>query len=161
LEKLGYDPLPHYEEPPETPVSAPEVAKEYPLILTTGGKFMPMFHSEWRQWGIGTREKRPDPLMDIHPETARDLGINDGDWAYIETRRGRIKQKARLNPGILRNVVNAEHGWWFPEQPAKEPSLGGVWESNSQVLTLDDIDSCDPLAGGWCNRALLCKVSRG
>ncbi len=160
LEKLGYDPLPYYEEPPESPVSTPEVAREYPLILTTGGKFMPMFHSEWRQWGIGTREKHPDPLMDIHPETARELGISDGDWAYIETRRGRIKQKARLNPGILRNVINAEHGWWFPEQPAKEPSLGGVWECNSQVLTLDDIDSCDPLAGGWCNRALLCKVYR-
>ena len=117
-------------------------------------------HSEFMQKELG-RAKHPDPLMEIHPDTAQELGINDGDWAYIETRRGRIKQKARLNPGILRNVVNAEHGWWFPEQPAKEPSLGGVWECNSQVLTLDDIDSCDPLAGGWCNRALLCKVYRG
>ena len=160
LEKLGYDPLPFYEEPPESPVRTPEVAKEYPLILNTGGRFMPMYHSEFRQWGIGAREKHPDPLMDIHPETARELGINDGDWAYIETRRGRIKQKARLNPGILRNVVNAEHGWWFPEQPAKEPSLGGVWESNANVLTLDEIDGCDRLSGGWATRALLCKVYR-
>ena len=158
LEKLGYDPLPHYEEPPESPVRTPEVAKEYPLILTTGGRFSPMYHSEFRQWGIGSREKHPDPLMDIHPETAQELGINDGDWAYIETRRGRIKQRARINPGILRDVVNTEAGWWFPEQPAMEPSLGGVWESNANVLTLGDIDCCDPLTGGWANRALLCKV---
>ncbi len=160
LEKLGYDPLPFYEEPPESPVRTPEVAKEYPLILNTGGRFMPMYHSDWRQWGIGTREKHPDPLMDIHPDTARELGISEGDWAYIETRRGRIKQKARLNPGILRNVVNVEHGWWFPEQPAKEPSLGGVWESNVNVLTLDEPDCCDRLSGGWATRALLCKVYR-
>ena len=160
LEKLGYDPLPYYEEPPESPVRTPEVAREYPLILTTGAKFMPMFHSEFRQWGIGAREKRPDPLMDIHPETARELGISEGDWAYIETRRGRIKQKARFNPGILPNVVEAEHGWWFPERPAKEPSLGGVWESNANVLTLDELDCCDRLSGGWATRALLCKVYR-
>jgi thiosulfate reductase/polysulfide reductase chain A len=96
--------------------------------------------------------------MDIHPEIARELGINDGDWAYIETRRGRIKQRARINPGILCEVVNTEHGWWFPEQPAMEPSLGGVWESNANVLTLADIDCCDRLPGGWVTRALLCKV---
>ena len=38
LEELGYDPLPFYEEPPESPIRTPEVAKDYPLILTTGGK---------------------------------------------------------------------------------------------------------------------------
>jgi anaerobic selenocysteine-containing dehydrogenase len=115
FEKLGYDPLPYYEEPPESPVSTPEVAKEYPLILNTGGRFMPMFHSEHRQLGIGMRERHPDPLTDIHPETAKDLGISEGDWVYIETRRGRIKQKAHLNPGILPDVVNVEASWWFPE----------------------------------------------
>jgi len=158
LEKLGYDPLPFFEEPPESPVSTPEVAREYPLILNTGGRFMPMFHSEHRQWGTGMRERHPDPLTDIHPETAKKLGISEGDWIYIETRRGRIKQKAHLNPGILPNVVNVEASWWFPEMPGAEPSLHGLWESNANVLTLDDPDSCDPLTGGWCNRALLCRV---
>jgi anaerobic selenocysteine-containing dehydrogenase len=158
FEKLGYDPLPFYEEPPESPVSTPEVAREYPLILNTGGRFMPMFHSEHRQWGIGMRERHPDPLTDIHPDTARKLGISEGDWIFIETRRGRIKQKAHVNPGILSNVVNCEASWWFPEMPGAEPSLHGLWESNANVLTLDDPDCCDPLTGGWCNRALLCRV---
>ncbi len=158
LEQLGYDPLPFYEEPPESPISTPEIAREYPLILNTGGRFMPMFHSEHRQWGIGMRERHPDPLTDIHPDTAQKLGISDGDWVYIETRRGRIKQKAHLNSGILHNVVNVEASWWFPEMDGAEPSLHGLWESNANVLTLDDPDSCDPLTGGWCNRALLCRV---
>ena len=160
LEKLGYDPLPFYEEPPESPVSTPELTEQYPLILNTGGRFMPMFHSEHRQWGIGMRERHPEPLVDIHPETAQKLGISNGDWVWIETRRGRIKQKARLNDGILPNVVNVEASWWFPETPGEEPSLHGLWESNANVLTLDEPDRCDPLTGGWCNRALLCRIYR-
>ncbi len=157
LEKLDYDPLPFYEEPPESPVRTPEVAREYPLILNTGGVYMPMFKSEFMQPELG-RRKHPDPLMDIHPDTARELGINDGDWAYIETRRGRIKQKARYNDGILPNVVNCEANWWYPEMPPYEPCLSGVWESNANVLTLDDPEWCDEFSGGWCDRALLCRV---
>jgi len=157
LEKLGYDPMPFYEEPPESPVSTPEIAREYPLILNTGGRFMPMHHSEFMQKELG-RVKHPDPLMDIHPDTAQELGISNGDWVYIETRRGRIKQRARYNPGMLRSVVNCQSSWWFPEMPANEPCLSGLWESNANVLTLDDPEACDELSGGWCVRALLCKV---
>jgi anaerobic selenocysteine-containing dehydrogenase len=158
LEKLGYDPLPFYEEPAESPVRTPEVAKEYPFILNTGGRFMPQHHSEFRHWGTGMRERHPDPLTDINSEDARELGIKDGDWVYIETRRGKIRQKARVSGKIPRGIVNAEASWWFPEMPAEEPSLHGLWQSNVNVLTLDDPDCCDPLTGGWQNRALLCKV---
>ena len=107
---------------------------------------------------MGMREQHPDPLMDIHPDTAKTLGIADGDWAYIETRRGVIKQRARLTTGIHPKVVNVESHWWFPEQPAQEPWLHGLWQSNANVLTMDDPDACDPLTGGWPVRALLCKV---
>ena len=158
LEKLGYDPLPFYEEPAESPVRTPEVAKEYPFILNTGGRFMPQHHSEFRHWGTGMRERHPNPLADINTEDARELGIRDGDWIYIETKRGRIKQKARVSNKIPRGMVNAEASWWFPEMPAEEPSLYGLWESNANVLTLDDPGSCDPLTGGWQTRALLCKI---
>jgi len=158
LEKLGYDPLPYYEEPPESPIRTPDVFKDYPLILATGGRFMPMFHSEHRQLGIGLREKHPDPLLSIHPDTAQRLGINDGDWVYIETRRGRIKQRAHISRDIRPDVVNAEASWWFPEKSGALPSLSGAMESNTNLLTLDDPEMCDPITGAWCNRALLCKV---
>ncbi|MDD2736786.1 MAG: molybdopterin-dependent oxidoreductase [Desulfuromonadaceae bacterium] len=158
LEKLGYDPLPYYQEPPESPVSTPEIAKEFPLILITGGNFRPMFHSENRHFGMGTREQQPDPLMEIHPDTAQKLNITDGDWVCIETKRGAIKQKSRLTEDIHPRVVNVQSHWWFPEQPAQEPFLHGLWQSNANVLTMDDPDICDPISGGWCLRALLCKV---
>jgi anaerobic selenocysteine-containing dehydrogenase len=158
LKELGYDPLPFYQEPLESPISTPDVAKEFPFILTTGGRFNPQFHSEHRQLGMGMREQHPDPLVEIHPGTARELGISDGDWAYIETLRGVIKQKVKITDRIHPKVINCEHCWWFPEQPAREPWLGGLWQSNCNVLTMDDPDTCDPLTGGWVLRALLCKV---
>lgn len=159
LEKLGYDPLPFYEEPAESPYRTPELAKEYPYILITGGNFRPMFHSENRQWGVGTREQYPEPIMDIHPETAAKHGIEDGDWVYVETMRGVIRQKARVADEIDPRVVNVQSHWWFPEQPYREPWLGGLWESNANVLTpAGDPDFFDPVTGGWPLRALLCKI---
>lgn len=158
FEKLGYDPLPFYEEPAESPVSTPDVAREYPFILITGGRFMPQYHSEFRHLGTGAREKSPDPLADINTEDARKLGVKNGDWIYVETRRGRIKQKARASGKIKPGVVNVQASWWFPEMPAEEPSLHGLWESNANVLSLDEPEACDPLTGSWQGRALLCKV---
>ena len=159
LEELGYDPLPYYEEPPESPVSTPEVAVEYPLILNTGANFRPMFHSENRHWGMGYREQHPDPITEIHPDTAAPLGIQEGDWVCVETRRGVIKQKAHVTDEIHPRVVNVQRHWWFPEQPAAEPSLHGLWQSNCNVLTMgDDPDTYDPVTGGWPLRALLCKA---
>jgi anaerobic selenocysteine-containing dehydrogenase len=158
LEELQYDPLPFYEEPPESPVSTPVLAKQYPLILTTGGRFTPMFHSENRQWGMGFREQHPWPVVDIHYETAREVGIANGDWVWIENRRGRILQKARVGTGIHPKVVNVESHWWYPEMPAEEPWNHGALMSNANILTLDEPNTLDPLTGGWCFRGLLCKV---
>ena len=157
LEKLGYDPLPRYYEPPESPISTPELAKEYPLILITGGRFLPMYHSEHRQID-SLRRQHPDPIAQINPQKAAELGIEDGDWIWIETPRGRIRQRCQYFKGIDPRVVHAEHGWWFPELPGEEPWLHGVWESNINVVTSDDPEQCNKISGGWPLRALLCKV---
>jgi thiosulfate reductase / polysulfide reductase chain A len=104
-------------------VRTPDVAKEYPLILITGTRFMPQYHSEHRHFGTGMREVNQDPLADLSIRDAARLGIHDGDWIYIETRRGRITQKARVSDKILEGVVNVQADWWFPEKPAEDPSL--------------------------------------
>jgi len=157
LEQLGYDPLPYYEEPHENPISKPELAKEYPLMLMTGGRIKVYFHSEHRQIE-SIRKRYPHPLMQIHPEKAAELGIEDGDWAWIESPRGRIRMKAKLFDGIDPGIVHCDHGWWFPELPGEEPWLHGVWESNVNVLTDDDPDVCDKIGGGWPLKWSLCKV---
>ncbi len=157
LEKLGYDPLPQFKEPPETPFSQPQLAEKYPLILITGGRVQPYYHSEHRQVA-SLRKMHPDPIVQINSETAKNLGISDGDWVWIESPRGKIRQKCRLFDGIDPRVVHVEHGWWFPEEDGAERSLHGVWKSNCNVLTDDDPAICNSISGGWPLRGFLCKV---
>lgn len=157
LEKLGYDPLPKYIEPTEGPISNPELAREYPLILITGSRHQPFFHSEHRQIDP-LRQMHPEPIMRLNPETASRLGIGDGDWVWVETSRGRVRQKCQYFDGIDPRVVDTQHGWWFPELPAEEPWLHGVWESNINVCTTDEPEHCNTISGGWPLRTLMCKV---
>ncbi|MBW1998665.1 MAG: molybdopterin-dependent oxidoreductase [Deltaproteobacteria bacterium] len=160
LEELGYDPLPRFYEPPLSPCSRPDLAADYPLILITGGRHQPFYHSEHRQIQ-SLRKMHPDPIVQVNPETARKLGIEEGDWVWIETQRGRITQKCRYLETLHPSVVHVQHGWWYPEEDGADPCLHGVWKSNCNVLIDDDPSLCNPISGGWPLRALLCKVYKG
>jgi len=154
LEKWGRDPLPKYVEVPESPYSTPEVAKQYPYIFNSGLRTPTYFHSAGLMipW---LREIRPDPIAEIHPETAKKHGIEDGQWMFIESPRGRIKQRAKLYDGIDPRVVTSEHGWWFPE--IKDPGHG--WEiSNANILTDNAFETCDPNMGATNVRVCLCNI---
>lgn len=153
LEGLGLDPLPYYAEPPESPYSRPDLAKDYPLILTTGGRSRYYFISELRQIP-GLRKRSMFPEVELHPETARKHGIEDGDWVFIETLRGRITQKAKITDGIDPRVINCAMGWWYPEE--KDPGHGWA-ESNCNILTSQD-PPYDPHSGTYQLRALLCRI---
>jgi anaerobic selenocysteine-containing dehydrogenase len=155
LKGQGYDPLPYYVEPPLSPISTPEIAKEYPFILITGARRLCYFHSMGRQipW---LRELAPDPEIEIHPQSASELGIKDGDWVWIELPKvkGRIKHKAKLTKGIHPRVVSCEAHWWLLEKPGPDH---GHWEVNINALISGD-PPYDPIAGTIPMRGLLCKV---
>jgi anaerobic selenocysteine-containing dehydrogenase/NAD-dependent dihydropyrimidine dehydrogenase PreA subunit len=153
LEELGLEPMPVYREPKESPISKSDVAKEYPLILTSGRRLPIYFHSQYRQipW---LRELAPEPIAEMHPETAALYGLNHGEWVYLESPRGRCKQQLRLCEGVMRGVVQAEHDWWFPE---REDDKYGVWQSNINLL-IDSEEPYDLGCGSTPMRGLLCKV---
>lgn len=155
LELWGLDPLPYHDEPPFSPVSTPDLYKEYPLILTTGRRRAVYFHSEHRMIR-SLRNIEPDPLIEIHPQTAKQLGIQDGDWVVIENWLGKCKQRAKVTPVIHPKVVMAAHGWWFPEKPGPEPSLFGVWEVNINQLIPMGYTGKSGL--GCPLKSMLCKV---
>ncbi|MEL7567223.1 MAG: molybdopterin-dependent oxidoreductase [Dehalobacterium sp.] len=157
LEELGYPPLPSYIPPVENEEDNPELAEKYPLVLTTGGGFMPYHHSEHFQIKE-LRFLRHEPYMEINPATAKELGIEEGDWVWIETARGRIKQKANLTEAVHPRVVVTQRGWWYPERGTNEPDFCGCLESNTNVLTSTADEHCDPIGGSWANRGLLCRV---
>ena len=153
LQDLGLNPLPAYLEPPESPVSQPKLAEEYPLILSTGIRQPVFFHSESRQI-TSLRAKWPEPLMEIHPDSAARYNLEDGGMAIIESPRGRITMKVKVTPGILPGMVAAPHAWWFPEK--RDPEHG--WrDANINVLT-DSGPPYDAGAGSVSIRTLLCRV---
>jgi len=155
LEGMGYDPLPKHREPPESPVSTPELYRSYPYILITGRRLPGFFHSENRQV-VWLRELHRDPVVEIHPDAAAREGIREGDWVVIETPRGKIRQRARFFSGMDPRIVSAEHGWWFPE---KKDAGHGWDESNINILTDNAYDNCDPAMGATHIRSLLCRIN--
>lgn len=129
----GEDPLPYFKENDLTPFSRPDLADEYPLILTTGGRETTSFHSEHRQIP-SLRAIMPEPLVQIHPDTAKAYGIEDGDWVCIENPLGCAIEKAQITTIIDPRVIHAQHGWWYPEQDAEEPNLNGLWKTSINSL---------------------------
>jgi anaerobic selenocysteine-containing dehydrogenase len=132
-EDWGLEPLPFHEEPPFTPLSRPDLAKDYPLILSTGRRSPAYFHTEHRSipW---LKAIDPDPVVEIHPDTANQYGIGNGEWIWIENWMGRAKLKAKVTLVVPPWMIMATHGWWFPEREGAEPNLYGVWEHNINQL---------------------------
>ncbi|WP_282209322.1 molybdopterin dinucleotide binding domain-containing protein [Parvibacter caecicola] len=87
---------------------------KYPFILSTGRRIPVYFHSEHRQlpW---CREVWPVPRLEVNPADAEKLGLAQGDWAWIETPFGKIRQCVEIAPNVGEGRMNAEHSWWFPE----------------------------------------------
>lgn len=115
----GEDPLPYYQEPAFSPHKDPELAAKYPFILTTGARNYASFHAEHRQIPV-LRELHPDPIIEINPEDAAQLGVADGQWVEIRNDYGRAKFKAVVSPIVKKGVVQTDHGWWFPERQADD-----------------------------------------
>jgi anaerobic selenocysteine-containing dehydrogenase len=142
LEKLGYDPLPVYNEPAESPVSRPDLAKNYPLVLITGSKLEMYTHSMMRN--IPELYKPcPKNLLEINPETTKKLHIKSGEWVRVESPRGSITCSVSVTNCIDARVVHLYHGFK---------------ESNCNVLT--DHKTFDPITGSTGLKSLLCRVNK-
>ena len=158
LEFMGKDPLPRYVEPPMTPYSRPDLAKEYPIILTTGARRPSTFHSENRQ-SPRLRALHPEPSVQMHPDLAASLGVRDGQWVWVEGpvgdtgRVARAKRVAEVTPIVDARVVSTDHGWWHPEGDPEK--LYDVDELNINNL----ISWSTGETGVGCNyKCLLCKI---
>jgi anaerobic selenocysteine-containing dehydrogenase len=143
LADAGYDPMPIYKEPTRSPIKSPELAKKYPLILNTGARIQEYTH--WQMRHIPElRELAPEPVAEIHPSTAAEHGLGDGDMIIVETKKGKIKVKSKTTADIRPGVVNVLHGW--------------AEELNENVLT--DVEARDPVTGYPELRALVCRIKK-
>lgn len=150
----GSDPMVAYREPAESPYSTPELAREYPLVLTSGRRYPNYYHSAYR--GIpNLRELAPHPQVMINPQTGKELGIQTGDDVWIESPYGKVKMKARLTNGMHPRVANAPHGWW---QGCKELGLPDYPNNIANINVLISDKHYDPDLGVPAMRSSLCKI---
>jgi anaerobic selenocysteine-containing dehydrogenase len=138
LEKAGYDALPIYREPHWSPVSTPDIAKDYPLILTTGGRTRNYTHSQGRMLAkLNNRE--PDPRVQINPADAAERAVEEGEWIEISSPVGKIEMRAWVTDEVAPGVVHAVHGWETANINELVPDNG-----------LDPISGFPPFASGLC-----------
>jgi anaerobic selenocysteine-containing dehydrogenase len=150
LRELGLSVLPTWRELG----AVPEIPDEYPLLLTNSKS--EIFIGTSYKSVPTLRAMRPEPVVQMSPATARDLGLKDGDEVYIETKMGRVKQRLVFDPAIDPRVIFADFGWWFPEDPSG--ALGWDW-GNINMLTCAD-EPIDPAVGVMVLRGVPCRVRK-
>lgn len=109
-EKHGFDGLPVYKEPLESPVSTPDLAKEYPLILNTGSRLPFYTHSKLREFPW-LNQFMPNPVVFLNSKDAQARGIKDGDDVKIISKHGSVKVKAAITNIQKPGVIDVFHGW--------------------------------------------------
>jgi len=152
----GYPAMPEYVEPALSPVSRPEVAVDYPLVLTNA-KFTTFIHSQQRALA-SLRKAAPEPTADIHPDSATRFGVKHKQWMIVESPRGAIKVRARVTPNIMPGVVCCQHGWWQACKELKLPGYNPYDGDGANPATLIGTDLSDPVSGSLPHRSYLCRV---
>ncbi len=157
LQEIGQDPLPHFVEPAVGPLSRPDLAGRFPLVLTSA-KSIHYCHSQHR--GLPSlRRHEPDPLVEIHPETAAARGIADGDWLHLTTPHGQIRARARFRPQLDRRVVSATAGWWQGCAELGLTAIEAIGPESANLNAAIGEESSDPISGSVPLRSYLCEVS--
>jgi len=154
----GQAALPRYVEPAASPVSRPDLAARYPLVLTSA-KVVQFCHSQHRSLPR-LRRHSPDPLVELHPAAAEPRGIAPDDWVLVETPRATMRGRARLNGSLAHDVVCAQFGWWQACEPLGLPGYDVDGPGSANYNALIDTDVADPISGTVPLRSYLCEVRK-
>ncbi len=138
----GHDGLPTYREPAESPLASPELARDYPLVLTSGGRQKLFTHSQQHNCP-SLLAQDPHPRAQLHPRDAAARGIHQGDPVWVSSPRGRVRFRADITERIKPGVVHCFHGW-----------------NEANINELTDDRNLDPISGFPPFKSLLCQVEK-
>jgi anaerobic selenocysteine-containing dehydrogenase len=154
----GYPPLPVHVEPLVGPLSRPDLAARFPLVLTCA-KSTQFCESQHR--GLPSlRRRQRDPEVELHPEAAAARGIRAGDWVRVETPEGSVGARASLNESLAPNVACGQHGWWEACPEIGAPGYDPFGPEGANLNLIISNRAIDPVSGSVPHRAYLCEVRR-
>jgi len=149
LEEHGYDALPIYVEPGESPVSQPQLAKRFPLVFNSGSRSNVDLHTLHHTIPALSEEK-PVPTVMINTLDAKKRGIESGDFVYIKTKRGQVGMYALVTDDIVQGAIEASG--------MGGGALGPKEWRDACINDLTDLQRYDPISGFPVYKALLCDV---
>ena len=133
LHELGHDGIPRHRP-------GPEETREFPLLLTTGARTLHYLHSEHRDIErLAKRGRHAE--AELHPDTAKENGIEPGEAMVIESPYGSVTMNARVTDSILPGVVALPHGW-----------------ADASVNDITDDTPGDPITGYPVLKSAVCRV---
>jgi len=138
LENFGFDPSPVRKNVGKLV----EYGDEFPLILTTGGNLPCYTHWQFR-YISKLRKMSPEPIFEIHPKTASQYGISEGEMAEVRSPFGKIRLKACLTLKILPDTIQISQGWE---------------EANANELT--GTENADPVSGFPNLKSMRCNIQK-
>ncbi|HKZ50992.1 MAG TPA: molybdopterin dinucleotide binding domain-containing protein, partial [Dehalococcoidia bacterium] len=149
--------MPHYEAPRYAgdPRTYPFLLNTYKLMTHAEGRGASTpFLQETHGGHLGHNGTRWDSWIELNPRTAQGLGIQQGNEVWVESMLGRIKTRARINPGNLPDVVampfeqgHKGYGRWAEDRGA-----------NPNWIMVNEADILGGLAAFFSTRVRVYKV---
>lgn len=155
---IGQSPIPIFTEPALSPRSRPELADEFPLVLTCN---KPLHFCETQHRQIASlRRHLPDPEVELHPHTAAARGIAAGSWVQITTPKGAVRARAEFNDTLDPLVVSGQHGWFEPCEELGLPGFPPFGPGSANLNLVLAQTPSDPISGSSPLRAQMCEITR-
>jgi anaerobic selenocysteine-containing dehydrogenase len=120
-----FDPLPFYYAPLEVQVTD---TQQFPLAAITQ-RPMAMYHS-WDSQNAWLRQIHAHNYLFVNPRTARQAGIGDGDWMWVESQWGKVRCMCRYSEAVEAgtvwtwNAIGKAAGAWALSPDANESQKG-------------------------------------
>lgn len=89
--------------------------KDYPFILTTGRNLYQYHTGTMSRRVYGLNNLYGQEQIEINPNDALELEVEEGDLVYVVSHRGRVKAKVKLTSNILQGLVSMT--FHFSETP--------------------------------------------
>jgi anaerobic selenocysteine-containing dehydrogenase len=148
-----FDPLPFYYEPLEGQRTD---RARYPLAAVTQ-RPMAMYHS-WDSQNAWLRQIHSRNVLYVNTRTARALGIDDGDWIWVESQWGKVRCQAghseAVEPGTVWtwNAIGKAPGAWRLAPDADESRQGFLLNHliSEELPSIDGeapLSNSDPVTG--------------
>ena len=149
-------PVPTFTEPALSPRSRPDLAEEFPLVLTCA-KSLYFCETQHRQVA-SLRRHAPDPEVELNPDTAAARDIAEGQWVEIITPKGRVRARATFDATISPDVVSGQHGWFEPCEELDIPGHPAFGPRSANLNLVLSQTPSDPISGSSPLRSQVCNV---